>query len=135
MYRFEIAKNCVIKILFSSGNQNPDGNEWFMSHHYGIQVFDLSVDQICSLLQNTESDKGIEQTYFFLKLLLFLLKFLFFIFFFIFTNYHNYMAQSLSFPSLLLSSCGHCKTGDSSDCPVPSDGWRKVLPLHLQRGI
>ena len=63
MYSFEIAKNnCDKNFMFSSGNQEPDGNEWFMSHHYGIQVFDLSVDQICSLLQNPESDKGIEQT-------------------------------------------------------------------------
>lgn len=39
----------------SSGNQENEA-QWMS--HYGIQVFDLSADQICSLLHNPDPSKG-----------------------------------------------------------------------------
>ena len=47
---------CVpIAILLCTGTQ---GGENLWMYQYGIQVFDLSVDQLCSLLQNVDPTKG-----------------------------------------------------------------------------
>lgn len=44
--------------IFFTGNQGVEGTAYWYTHQYGIQVFELSTDQICSLLQNQEPAKG-----------------------------------------------------------------------------
>ena len=46
----------VDKEIITAGNQDEAGMDYF-GYKYGVEVFDLTTDQICSLLDNTDASK------------------------------------------------------------------------------
>jgi len=89
-------------------------------HQYGIQVFDLSVEQICSLLENAGPDKGITALNRSSRLI---------------PHWQNFLLWLLCSQNTVCCSRNRpCQAGRYSDSSVPSDGRREVLSICVQRG-